>query len=275
MTNKRLHPGLKGPLLAGLFLLAPANAGEIDSDRLAQLPNADVVILGEVHDNPVHHENQTLAVVAIVPRALVFEMFGPIAALNATLEARRSPETLARALRWEEGGWPDFAMYYPIFIAAPDAAIFGGAVPRDDVRQAVSDGAAALFGAGAPLFGLDQPIGEAEQEAREASQQVAHCNALPERILPGMVEAQRLRDAALARAVIAAMAETGGPVVVITGNGHARKDWGMPQALALALPDVSVAVVGQLEVSPDSPPPFDYWLVTKAAEREDPCLAFQ
>lgn len=275
MTIRHSPPGLKGSLLAGLFLLAPANAEEISSVDLAQLPKADVLVLGEVHDNPVHHENQALAVAAIAPHALVFEMFGPDAALRATPKARRLPGTLARALHWEEGGWPEFEMYYPIFIAAPDAAVFGGAVPREDVRQAVIDGAAALFGAGAPLFGLNQPLGEVEQEAREAGQQAAHCNSLPDHILPGMVEAQRLRDAALARAVIAALGENGGPVVVITGNGHARKDWGMPHALALVLPDVSVAVLGQVEVSPDSPLPYDYWLLTEPVEREDPCLAFQ
>ena len=103
----------------------------------------------------------------------------------------------------------------------------------------------------------------------------AHCDALPEDILPGMVEAQRLRDAALARAVLAAMAETGGPVAVITGNGHARRDWGLPRMLARAAPDLTLVSIGQFEAPPEDDPPFDLWLVTTPAPRDDPCAAFR
>jgi uncharacterized iron-regulated protein len=118
-------------------------------------------------------------------------------------------------------------------------------------------------------------LAEAEQETRNTLQREAHCNALPEDILPGMVEAQRLRDAALARAVIAAVQEAGPPVLVITGNGHARRDWAIPRMLRRAEPDLTVLSIGQLEATPEDPPPFDLWLVTEPAERGDPCAAFR
>jgi hypothetical protein len=89
-----------------------------------------------------------------------------------------------------------------------------------------------VFPGDAARFGLTEALDPDEQAAREAEQQEAHCNALPEEILPGFVEAQRLRDAALAEAALAALADTGGPVVVVTGNGHARADWGVPALLA-------------------------------------------
>ena len=41
------------------------------------LPRADVVLLGEVHDNPAHHAFQAEAVAYLAPRALVFEMLTP------------------------------------------------------------------------------------------------------------------------------------------------------------------------------------------------------
>lgn len=103
----------------------------------------------------------------------------------------------------------------------------------------------------------------------------AHCDALPETMLPGMVLAQRVRDAALARAALRALDDTGGPVLVFTGNGHARTDWAMPAKLARAAPDVSVLSVGQLEAAPDDSPPYDLWVVTPEAERPDPCDAFR
>lgn len=264
-----------GPRVAGLFLACAAGAGEIAADGLDALPAADVVVLGEVHDNPAHHLNQARAVRAVAAKALVFEMFGPEAALRAAPALRGDAGALARALDWEAGGWPQFTHYYPIFEAAPGAALFGGGLPQGEVRRAVTEGAAAVLGAGAPVFGLDAPLGTEEQAAREALQDEAHCGALPKAVLPGMVEAQRLRDAALARAVVAAMAETGGPVAVITGNGHARTDWGVPALLALALPDAEVLSLGQFEAAPDQEPPHDLWLVTDPAERDDPCAGLR
>lgn len=264
-----------GPPLAGLFLFGAAWAEAIGPDALDALPQADVIILGEVHDNPVHHLNQARAVAGIRPAAVVFEMFGPEAALAAQGADWSEAGALADALGWEGSGWPDFALYYPIFEAAPDAVLFGGALDRDTVRRAFEEGAAGVMGASAPLYGLDDALGAGEQAEREAMQAAAHCDALPEAMLPGMVEAQRLRDAALAGAVVAAMAETGGPVALITGNGHARRDWGVPRMLALALPEAIVLTVGQFEDDPEDTVPFDLWLVTEPAEREDPCAAFR
>ena len=118
------------------------------------------------------------------------------------------------ALGWADSGWPDFAMYAPIFAAAPDARLYGGALPRETVRSAVKDGAASVFGAEAARFGLDRPLTAEAQAAREEQQFQAHCEAVPREAMPGMVEAQRLRDAALARAALQSLQDTGGPVAV-------------------------------------------------------------
>lgn len=259
--------------VGAVFLMlwaAPCLAGPIAEGDLSDLPPADVVILGEIHDNPVHHANQAQAVAAIAPRAVVFEMLTP--AQVAAMPADRSDAAaLAAAFGWANSGWPDFAMYFPIFAAAPTARIYGGDLPRDLVRQAVKTGAAGAFGAGAARYGLDTALPPADQTLREADQRDAHCGALPEALLAGMVQAQRLRDAALARAVVQAMDDTGGPVVVITGSGHARRDTGVPAVLALAAPDVSVLTVGQVEADPGPDAPYDLWIVTPPTPRDDPC----
>ena len=251
-----------------------ANPGQITAADLADLPAADVVILGEVHDNPVHHRNQADAIRAIGARALVVEMLTDAEALKIRPEHLESADTLSAVLGWQESGWPDFSMYYPVFTAVSPMAIFGGAVDISAARQAVADGAAGVFGEAASLFGLDRALDDPEQSEREAEQMRAHCGALPASMLSGIVEGQRLRDAALARAVIAAYSETGGPVVVITGNGHARRDWGIPRSLEFAAPDLTVLTVGQLEVAPDGNVPFDLWLVTGTPKRADPCAVF-
>ena len=239
------------------------------------LPPAQVVVLGEVHDNPQHHVNQAAAVAALAPTALVFEMLTPQQAARVTPALIGDGPALAEALEWEASGWPDFTLYHPIFLAAPAARVYGAAFDREAIVGTAKGGAARMFGPDAARFGLAEPLAEADLADRVAEQAEAHCGALPPGMLPGMVEVQRLRDAGLARAALKALEETGGPVAVITGNGHARTDRGLPAALAVAAPEVTILTLGQFEAPPEGDPPFDLWLVTAPAERDDPCAAFR
>lgn len=261
--------------LAFLVLAGPASAGLVDPEALNRLPAADVIILGEVHDNALHHAHQARAVAALRPAALVFEMLTPEQVAGAAGVPRGDAAALAVALDWAGSGWPDFALYHPIIAAAPEAVLTAGGLPRAVVREAISLGAAQVFGSEAPRYGLDRPLDPRDQAGREAAQQRAHCDALPVDLLAGFVEAQRLRDAALARAAIEAHGATGGPVVVIAGTGHARRDEGVPALLAVAAPGLRVLSVGQMEEDPGAGAPFDLWLVTDPAPRGDPCAAFR
>lgn len=270
LSDRRLGGGLRAVAIV-LAMSGPALGAEIGAGGLTSLPPADVVILGEVHDNAEHHRNQARAVAAIRPKALVFEMLTEAQAAQMPA-GRDDAGALADALGWV--GWPDFALYHPIFLAAPLARIFGGDLPPGEARRSVQDGAAAVFGADAARFGLGDALDPADQAAREAEMMAAHCDALPAELLAGMVQAQRLRDAALARAVARAWHETGGPVVLIAGSEHARTDRGVPAVLARAMPGLSVLSVGQIEAPAGPVQPYDLWVVTGAALRSDPCAAF-
>lgn len=249
----------------------------VEADTLAELAasfiGADIMILGEVHDNAVHHRNQARFLRDIAPSAVLFEMLSPQEAEILNAQDGRG-EGLREALDWDTSGWPDWSLYQPVFAALGDIPVYGMALPRSTVSAAVTDGAAGVFGDDAENFGLTQALDASQQQAREAHQQAVHCNALPPSLLPGMVEAQRLRDAAFARSTLRALTETGGPVVVITGSGHARTDWGMPVALRHARPGVRLVSLGQLEETPEGTPPYDVWLITRPSEREDPCAGF-
>ena len=243
---------------------------------------AEIVILGEIHDNPVHHRNQADLVRELQPDALVFEMIEPKIALSVTPQTRSDEAFLERLLSWEANGWPDFGMYYPIFEAAPKAAIFGGGAPRQDVLRAVRDGAADVFGGASALFGIDEPLDPAQLSERIVLQREAHCNALPEEMLSGMVEAQRLRDAALASAAVAALLEAQTTddtpqVVVIAGNGHARDDWGVPALLRdyfSDAPGIEIKTFAQYERTAPDAAPYTNWIATEAADRRNPCDVF-
>lgn len=242
---------------------------------LAEVPqsarDAQVVVLGELHDNPDHHRRQADWVAALNPKALVFEMLTDQQAARAANQWGSQKE-LDILIGWSTSAWPSFDMYFPIFAAASEALIYGAGVPRDALRQQLKT----------PLdqhplasvFGLNLPADPDQQAEREAGQSRAHCGALPDEMLPVMVNAQRIRDAALADATLRALRHTGGPVAVITGNGHARTDWGMPALLAYAAPDVSVFALGQSEEGGALSGTFTVIRDAPAPDRGDPCAAF-
>lgn len=260
-------------VLAALCL-SGARASEL-SDVANALADADVVILGEVHDNAQHHLRQAELLEALHPVAVVWEMITQAQADTLDVTRLKQPDYVAEHLAWEQSGWPDFALYAPVFAAATGKAQYGALLPRREVSAALEQGIVAYFGAErASRFGLDQPLSPVEQTAREVEQQVNHCNAMPDEMLPLLVDAQRLRDARLAAAADRALADHGGPVVVITGNGHARLDRGMAVYLTQARPDVQIRSLGQSEDGEISGS-FDLLLNAPTPDHSDPCLAFQ
>jgi uncharacterized iron-regulated protein len=237
---------------------------------------ADIVFLGEQHDNPTHHAVQAAWVSALQPKALVFEMLTAEQAERITSDNRTDEYGLEAVLEWNASGWPDFSMYFPIFAAAPEAEIRGAGVPRSQIGDLMQQDLTSVLGVEiSARFGMDQPLPRTQQETREALQASAHCDALPPEMLPMMVDVQRLRDAALAQAALDAFSETGGPVVVITGNGHAREDWGAPFMVRLAMPDIAVFSLGQGEEGQAPQGGFDVVVDGPAVDRGDPCDAFK
>jgi uncharacterized iron-regulated protein len=274
-------PGMILDLATGAELATPA-------DLATRLAAADVVILGERHDNPAHHEGQAELVWRIAshvtPAALVFEMIPPSEEPEmAELRGRgASGDTFGPLIGWDELGWPDWQMYAPILDAAPETPVLGAAVPRDLVRAAMQRGAAAVFavdlGGDAAALGVNQQLPDGVQSEMEAEQIAAHCDALPAEMAGPMVEAQRLRDAAFAAAVLRGRGLGAGPVILITGSGHARVDRGVPAYISAAAPDLDVISVAFAEVGNDeftSGAPYDYVWFTEPFDRGDPCAAFR
>jgi uncharacterized iron-regulated protein len=100
-------------------------------------------------------------------------------------------------------------------------------------------------------------------------------------MLDGMVFVQRVRDATLADGLERAGTARG--AVLIAGNGHVRRDRGVP-SLVLRHTGVAVLAVGLLEVRNDwshpaeyasafgaSELPFDYVVFTPRASDKDHC----
>ncbi|MCG7573447.1 ChaN family lipoprotein [Phaeobacter sp. CNT1-3] len=259
-------------LAASLFIAPPLSA---EGAAISIFNDTDIAVLGEVHDNPAHHLQQARVVAAMEPAALVFEMLTPEQVTAAEGVDARNAQALAAALDWANSGWPDFAIYAPIFAAAPDAVLYGAGVSRDVARAAFANGIADSFGPLAQAYGLDRDVPEDQMQARLDLQFAAHCQAVPRDQLAPMLAIQRLRDAHLARAALQALVDTGGPVAVITGNGHARADWGATALIRAAEPAVTVLALGQSEDGGMPEGGFDLILDSAGVDRGDPCDAFR
>ena len=252
---------------------------------------ADFVLVGETHDNPDHHRLQLELLEAIVragrrPAVALEQLDREHQAGLDRARAERPGDAgyVADAAQFDRRGW-HWPFYEPIvaFALANDLPLVAANLSRRDASAVVQRGYGAL-GADAGHLGLLQPPDAAQAAAIEAAVREGHCGKLPESVVPRMVAAQRARDAVIADALIAR-----GPAgaVLIAGNGHVRRDLGVPVQLAARAPQRSALAVGIVEVienatraedyvAPEAgdAPRFDFAVFTPRAARPDPCAGF-
>lgn len=274
--------------------IARPNGARADETAVeASLRRADVVILGETHDNPAHHRIQTRLLQQLVTAgrrpALVFEMIDRTRQEDLD-RAQRLPGRSERieavgatfAKGWE---WP---AYRPLVEIAVDAGlpIRGGNVDRSALRPLVKDGWDTILPGIRDHLAIDAAWNEARNAYQTQVIEETHCNAIDEPLRDGLVRAQRLRDATLADAVLGARGFDKRPVVLIAGRGHARNDVGVPRYLMAREPQLRVVSVGIGEVEAGQATlatylkdradgePHDYLWLTARFDRPDPCAAF-
>lgn len=224
-----------------------------------------VLMLGEQHDAPEHQALQRDVVQALAARgqlgALVMEM-AEAGQQTTGLPADTSEARVREVLAWTDDaatGWP-WAIYGPVVMAAVRAGVpvLGGNLPRSQMRAAM--GNAALE---------DRISSTALQEQREGIRS-GHCDLLPEGQIAPMARIQLARDDAMAQTTVQAVQQAGAgkTVVLVAGNGHVRRDLGVPLYLPKSLAHrVVMAQAGE----PSSAAPADAVWLTPAQPPRDYC----
>lgn len=244
-----------------------------------------IALLGEVHDNQMQQQLR----LEILQRA-IRAGWRPAIAMEQFDRERQADIDRARATRpldadylieqaggdpgKQSGGW-NWDYYRPYVALALDyqLPLLAANLSRGDAEKIVHQGYGAVFDAATIR---DLQLDRASTgllSAQEQEVEQGHCHALPNDLLPAMARAQMARDALMA-AVLRAHAAHG--VVLLSGDGHVRRDLGVPRWLAASsLP--RVLSVGFLEQGVTDPPvdAFDAVIVTKAAPRPDPCAALR
>jgi uncharacterized iron-regulated protein len=295
------------PLVGRIW--SPREERFVSPDELvASLSGADVVLLGEVHDNADHHAWQGWLVDVVSRRrrardanassgAIVFEhirtdqqpALDEFAAMRAENGSTARAAKLFELLRWEESGWPSRDMFTPLLerALALGLPILPGEAPRATIRAVAKSGPSAIDPQERKRLGLDASLDPRSEADLHAEIEASHCGLVPASAVDGMALAQRTRDAHLAAAAADAATRHGASFLV-AGNGHVRRDRGVPWHLARIAPRLSVASVLMVEVEdgktetesygvrgPDQTPAADFVVFTPRAEREDPCEAWR
>lgn len=224
------------------------------AETYQRMAEADILVLGEIHDNPDHHRLQAMVLSEMLRRgrrpAIVWEMIPR--GMQALLDSYTGDAaSFGPFMAWNERGWPDWEIYQPIAEVALAAGLpmRGGDLDPTTIRLVSSRGFDAAFGVDrARRLGLNRSPSMDIQASMLQEQADAHCGLMPAASLAPMVDVQRARDAALAEAALFALTAPGvDSVIVITGAIHARKDRGVPAVLARIAPSVGVFALGLRE----------------------------
>jgi uncharacterized iron-regulated protein len=288
--NHRVHATVAA-LIAGLVMAHPlpaASAHQIDATPAALagiMAERRTVLLGEVHDNGEQH---ALRVAALRQRiadgarpALVFEQFDRERQADIDRIRQEKPgdaDAIIAAVGARNWAW---VHYRPFVQIALDHGlpIVAANLSRADAMKVASSGWDGIFDASTQAtLGLDRLPADFVA-AHEHAVARGHCDLLPASALAPMARAQIARDIMLARSLRPYLAQG---AVLLSGNGHVRKDLGVPAWLS-ADERRDTLSIGLLERDPgksiadasEREGQFDVVIETAAAERPDPCAALR
>jgi uncharacterized iron-regulated protein len=262
--------------LAGVIWDVSAGRRVDEADLVARVRAADLVLVGETHDNPDHHQLEAALIRAFAGThdapAVVFEMLDreKQETIDASLRSRPGDaDALAQATDWAKSGWPEWSMYRPVFEAALTAhsPLLAAGLDRAMAMRIAHDGVDALDPALVQTFGLAGALPADVQASLRREMSEVHCGLLPEAMLDSMVLVQRARDALLA-ARLHEGAARGHGAVLVAGAGHVRRDRGVPAQVRSAYGASSLAI-GLVQVTAQGTTPESY-----AASFGGPALPF-
>lgn len=242
----------------------------VSLDRLiAQLAPTRYILVGEVHDNELHHQRQ-LALLERLQlrgrRVLALEIFDRDD--QGWLASKPSLEEIGE--RVSARGW-DWGLYRALVNSALD---WGW--PLQAANLSRSDAMRVARGEVALPAEVAARLGDAGRQALLQDLVDSHCGHLNHATASSVLRAQQARDAAMAAVLQEAWQRWQLPVVLIAGNAHVRRDYGVPVYLDAASV-VTVAMTEQSSAERTGEQGREVWDFIWPAtqqQREDPCAAF-
>jgi uncharacterized iron-regulated protein len=256
-------------LLAAALAASPMPAATAQTAASEAAPAAapTVLLLGEVHDNPDGHRARLALLRARIDAgwrpAIAMEQFDRErqADLDRAQQACKDAACVIAMASPAKASW-HWDYYAPLIDLAlrEHLPLYAANLSRADAGKIVE-------------HGYDRPVPPDVLQPQVDEVRAGHCGMLPDDMLAPMATAQVARDVAMADVLAAALAaHPGDGVVLIAGNGHVRRDFGV--AYWLRARGIAPETVGFVE-DPAEAAHFDRAEVVPAFEREDPCAKFK
>ena len=257
---------------------------------LAMMGKADVLLLGETHDNPQHHDLQLKLLKARIESgarpALLMEQLDTES--QPALDLALADSDPAEALNTATGliTFTDRQFYRPFLATAIDnkLPVIAANISSRQLQPVIWNGFAAYDAAALKRMAVEEVWSDSRQTYMLSHIGGAHCGQIRDELRAGLTRSQRLRDALMADAAVSSI---GRGIVAIVGSSHARRDIGMPLYLAARDPAAHILSIAFVEVIPglDAPetyetdsasgsPPFDVIWFSSRVDRADPCADF-
>jgi len=241
---------------------------------VSMMETRDIVMLGELHDSAFHHaaraqliQSATCTLCVIVSEHLPAEH--QVKFNGSLLGSLQSAGFDAKG--W---GWP---LHEPLFkaIQIKNRMLIGGNISNTLSSDIFKRGEEAI-----PFPLLQEyrlsPLSNDSGVKLDQDLKDGHCGQLPDKYVPSMRLIQRIKDASFAR-----LLKDHVPSIFIAGNGHVRKDYGVPQILAATAPHLKILSVGFIEQEDWTPESqavlaerYDVVWVSQNTQRSDPCKDF-
>ena len=268
-----------------------------EKQLITDLITSRYVMLGEIHDNKTHHQHQAEIINQIAKydrrptiafemvnrdKQAAFTIFEKRFIQGATEKKDHDSTGLDMLLDWQNSGWPDWTEYKPVFDAAMihQLPIAAANLSSDSLGKLHENGLSSLPGdlKQKLMDYLPENAPEKIQAALAQEISTAHCNALPAKLTNRFADIQRIRDALFAKTMTdhETLNNSDG-AILITGNIHARKDYGVPYYLNKMtkgkITSLAFTEMNEEEIK-KGPFPYDYLWLTTPIERPDPCAGF-
>jgi len=238
-------------------------------------PASDSIwLMGEIHDNRQGMDARVSDLRSALKQGwrpvLVLEQFNRERqdALDRAQKECRTAECVIDLAA--DPGW-DWEAYVPLLNLALEykLPLYAGNLSREESWKIIREGYASVIDAVTlKKFGLDGQIPVDIEATQQEAIRLGHCNLLPPNMIQPMSRAQIARDVWLAK-LISEYASRG--VVLVAGNGHIRRDVGVPRWLSDDLQSRTV-VWGYVEPEGVEPARYDRLRIVSPIVREDPCI---
>ena len=286
MTSLNKSAMINFSLTACLFILLSPSAGaqiinlkngQVISaeDLVQQVRDVDMLLLGELHDNVFHHRERGLFI-KLLARPVMTIVSEHLPA-NSKVEFSGSTLGALELAGFEKKAW-DWPLHESLFdnIRAGGHVLIGGNLVKGVSKDLAKNGRSVLSSEMRDAIEratLDAKSGKAlDQDLIDG-----HCGQLPEKYLGPMQLIQRATDSSFALTML-----NNKPAILVAGNGHVRKDYGVPQVINAIAPSIKVISIGfherpghEKEPIPSFNSMYDFVWFTEAANRTDPCAGFK